>query len=81
MRMQVCQSRFSIPALAASHREHEEIGDAVHRVRHLAGDYVIPKDVCNTFVGTYRKLRKFEDNLHKHVHLGNNILFLKASQL
>jgi regulator of cell morphogenesis and NO signaling len=63
------------------HREHQAIGDAVHRIRHLAKDYAIPGEVCNTFVVTYRKLAEFEDDLHKHVHLENNILFPKASQL
>lgn len=63
------------------HREHEEIGDAIHKIRHLARDYAIPADVCNTFVVTYRKLKEFEDDLHKHVHLENNILFSKAEQL
>jgi len=67
--------------LTKLHREHEEIGDAIHKVRHLAADYAIPEDVCNTFVVTYRKLKEFEDDLHKHVHLENNILFLKAAQL
>lgn len=62
-------------------REHEVIGDAVHEIRHLAKDYAIPEDVCNTFAVTYRKLREFEDDLHKHVHLENNILFPKAAQL
>jgi len=62
-------------------RDHEEIGDAIHRIRHLAKDYAIPKDACNTFVVTYRKLKEFEEDLHKHVHLENNILFLKAVQL
>lgn len=61
--------------------EHEEIGDAIHRIRHLAKDYAIPKDACNTFVVTYRTLKEFEEDLHKHVHLENNILFLKAAQL
>jgi regulator of cell morphogenesis and NO signaling len=63
------------------HQEHEQIGDAVHRIRHLARDYAIPEDVCNTFVVTYRKLREFEEDLHKHVHLENNILFLKVARL
>ncbi|WP_020674856.1 iron-sulfur cluster repair di-iron protein [Geopsychrobacter electrodiphilus] len=67
--------------LAKLHREHEQIGDAIHRIRHLARDYAIPADVCNTFVVTYRKLKEFEDDLHKHVHLENNILFSKAEQL
>lgn len=26
----------------------------------------------------YQKLKEFEDDLHKHVHLENNILFPKA---
>jgi regulator of cell morphogenesis and NO signaling len=62
-------------------QEHQEIGDAVHAIRRLANGYAIPEDVCNTFVVTYRKLEEFEDDLHKHVHLENNILFLKAAQL
>lgn len=62
-------------------QEHEGIGEAVHAIRHLANEYAIPGDVCNTFVVTYRKLKEFEDDLHKHVHLENNILFPKAAQL
>ncbi|MDY0221369.1 MAG: iron-sulfur cluster repair di-iron protein [Desulfobacterium sp.] len=61
--------------------EHEEIGDAVHEIRHLANNYAIPEDVCNTFVVTYKKLKEFEDDLHRHVHLENNILFPKAMEL
>jgi regulator of cell morphogenesis and NO signaling len=61
--------------------EHEEIGDAVHTIRHLSNEYAIPEGVCNTFMLTYRMLKEFEDDLHKHVHLENNILFLKAAQL
>ncbi|BEH08959.1 iron-sulfur cluster repair di-iron protein [Geobacter sulfurreducens subsp. ethanolicus] len=68
-------------SLIRLHREHEEIGDAIHEIRHLAKNYAIPDDVCNTFMLTYKKLSEFEDDLHKHVHLENNILFLKAAQL
>ena len=68
-------------SLLRLHREHEEIGDAVHSIRHLAKDYAIPGDVCNTFIVTYQKLKEFEDDLHKHVHLENNILFPKAADL
>lgn len=62
-------------------REHQEIGDAIHAIRHLANGYAIPEGVCNTFAVTYHKLQEFEDDLHKHVHLENNILFLKAARL
>jgi regulator of cell morphogenesis and NO signaling len=63
------------------YHEHEEIGAAVHSIRDLSKEYTIPDDVCNTFTVTYRKLEEFEDDLHKHVHLENNILFPKAAQL
>jgi len=68
-------------SLRKLHGEHETIGDAVHQIRHLAKDYAVPEDACNTFVVTWRKLREFEHDLHKHVHLENNILFAKAAQL
>jgi regulator of cell morphogenesis and NO signaling len=67
--------------LAKLRREHEEVGEAIHSIRHLAKEYAIPADACNTYAVTYQKLREFEDDLHKHVHLENNILFLKAEQL
>jgi regulator of cell morphogenesis and NO signaling len=62
-------------------QEHDAIGDAVHTIRDLSKRYAIPADVCNTFVVTYQKLKEFEDDLHKHVHLENNILFPKAALL
>jgi regulator of cell morphogenesis and NO signaling len=67
--------------LARLYREHEEVGDAIHRIRHLSRDFFIPGDACNTFVLTYRKLQEFEDDLHKHVHLENNILFPNTAKL
>lgn len=68
----------SLPKLR---HEHDEVGNAVHAIHHLARNYTIPEDVCNTFAVTYRQLKEFEDDLHKHVHLENNILFVKAAQL
>lgn len=59
-------------------REHDEVGEAIHAIRHLANDYTLPSDACNTFMVTYQKLKEFEDDLHMHVHLENNILFPKA---
>jgi regulator of cell morphogenesis and NO signaling len=68
-------------SLVRLHREHEEVGDAIHEIRRLANGFRIPEGVCNTFMLTYRKLDEFEEDLHKHVHLENNILFLNATQL
>lgn len=59
-------------------QEHEAIGAATHEIKRLAHDFLIPEDVCNTFVVTYGLLQEFETDLHKHVHLENNILFPQA---
>jgi regulator of cell morphogenesis and NO signaling len=70
--------RESLEKLGA---EHDEIGDAIHAIRFLSKEYALPDDACNTYMVTYRKLQEFEDDLHKHVHLENNILFPKAARL
>lgn len=67
-------------SLETLYQEHEEIGDAVHKIRSLSNEYAIPGDVCNTFMLAYQMLREFEDDLHKHVHLENNILFPKSAE-
>lgn len=61
--------------------EHDEVGDSVHEIRRLSREYSLPADACNTYAVTYKKLQEFEDDLHKHVHLENNILFPKVMAL
>ncbi len=75
------RDRETIKGCMALIREHEKVGDAIHEIRRLAKDYALPDDACNTFMLTYRMLREFEDDIHKHVHLENNILFPKAARL
>lgn len=67
-------------SLAKLIREHDEVGEAIHTIRHLSNDYALPSDACNTYMVAYQKLSEFEDDLHKHVHLENNILFPKAAR-
>ena len=59
-------------------REHDEVGAALHEIRDLAMGYGLPADACATYVLTYQRLQTFEADLHKHVHLENNILFPRA---
>jgi regulator of cell morphogenesis and NO signaling len=68
-------------ALVTLDREHQAIGDAVHTIRHLSNAYALPADVCTTYALTYKMLKEFEDDLHRHVHLENNILFPKAGRM
>lgn len=59
-------------------REHEEVGATLHHIRDVAMGYGLPPDACATWSLTYERLRAFEADLHKHVHLENNLLFPRA---
>jgi regulator of cell morphogenesis and NO signaling len=58
--------------------EHTSAGDALYQIRDLSNNYVHPDDACNTFKALYSELKEFEEDLHKHIHLENNILFPKS---
>jgi regulator of cell morphogenesis and NO signaling len=58
--------------------EHEAEGSRFEQIKQLANGYNPPEDACNTYRVTYAFLHEFENDLHKHIHLENNILFPKA---
>lgn len=62
-------------------QEHDLAGDIFHRIAELSDHYNPPAEACNTYRVLYAKLREFEEDLHMHVHLENNILFPKALEL
>jgi regulator of cell morphogenesis and NO signaling len=61
--------------------EHTSAGDALYQIRELSNNYTHPEDACNTFKALYSELKEFEEDLHKHIHLENNILFPKSITL
>jgi len=58
--------------------EHENEGDRFVKISELSNNYTPPADSCNTYRVAYALLQEFEDDLHRHIHLENNILFPKA---
>jgi regulator of cell morphogenesis and NO signaling len=61
--------------------EHVSAGGAMEKIRVLTNNYTLPADACATFQVTYKELDEFEKDLHKHIHLENNILFPRAIEL
>jgi len=61
--------------------EHTSAGDALSKIKELSNSYTPPEDACNTFKALYSELIEFEEDLHKHIHLENNILFPKSITL
>lgn len=61
--------------------EHDIAGDVLKEIQKLTNNYTPPENACNSFIVAYNKLREFEEDLHQHIHLENNILFPKAIEL
>ena len=68
-------------AIEVMEQEHDEVGRLFEKIKILSNNYMPPADACTTFKLSYSKLKEFEEDLHKHVHLENNILFPKAIEL
>ena len=61
--------------------EHTIEGDRFSKIDSLSNHYTSPPDGCNTYKVTFALLKEFEQDLHLHIHLENNILFPKAIAL
>jgi regulator of cell morphogenesis and NO signaling len=72
---------FVINPIESMHHEHNHEGERFREIAQLTNDYTPPNDACNTYKLTYRLLAEFEKDLHLHIHLENNILFIKAIEL
>jgi len=67
--------------LAEMEDEHELAGNLMKNIRELSNDFTPPEDACMTYRVLYHNLQAFEEDLHRHVHLENNILFEKMTKL
>ena len=67
--------------IAMMMEEHDNEGERFRKIALLTNNYTPPADACNTYRVTFSMLEEFEQDLHKHIHLENNILFPKAAAL
>ena len=61
--------------------EHDAEGERFRRIAELTDNYTPPADACKTYMVTFNLLKEFEEDLHRHIHLENNILFPKSMEL
>jgi regulator of cell morphogenesis and NO signaling len=59
--------------------EHEVAGGLMEEIRHLTSDFTPPEEACTSYRVLFQLLNEFEDDLHQHVHLENNVLFRKLT--
>jgi regulator of cell morphogenesis and NO signaling len=62
-------------------QEHDGVGDALRALRKVTSDYKVPDDACTSYRTLYDALQQFEKDLHQHIHLENNVLFPRASEM
>ena len=70
-----------ISEIARMEGEHEFAGGAMDEINKITKGYLVPADGCSTYRVAFKLLEQFEDDLHTHVHLENNILYPKALEL
>lgn len=58
--------------------EHDTEGERFRKIYALCDGYAAPEDACGTYRVTLALLQEFENDLHLHIHLENNILFPKS---
>lgn len=61
--------------------EHNLEGQRFRKIAALTNNYIPHTEACNTYKAAFSMLEDFEINLHKHIHMENNILFPKAIML
>ncbi|NBC83949.1 MAG: iron-sulfur cluster repair di-iron protein [Bacteroidetes bacterium] len=61
--------------------EHENAGSLLKEIRKITNNYRLPNDACASYSLLFKQLDEFENDLHTHIHLENNILFPKALKL
>ena len=67
--------------IAMMTQEHDGAGMLLEVIRKQSGQFTTPEGACPTYHAFYDGLREFEQDLHQHIHLENNILFPRAIEL
>jgi regulator of cell morphogenesis and NO signaling len=75
-----CFATVESPIQAMIH-EHEAAGALLAQMRAATNNFTPPPGACPTLVGLMDGIDAFERDLHRHVHLENNLLFPKAIEL
>ncbi|HKK25831.1 MAG TPA: iron-sulfur cluster repair di-iron protein [Gracilimonas sp.] len=61
--------------------EHDSAGEIMAQIEALTNGFNPPSNACSSYRVLFQNLEGFQKDLHKHVHLENNILFPKALRM
>jgi regulator of cell morphogenesis and NO signaling len=75
-----CFGTVSNP-IAMMTQEHDDAGMLLEVLRSKSNQYTTPEGACPTYHAFYEGMREFEQDLHQHIHLENNVLFPRAIEM
>ena len=61
--------------------DHNDEGARFRRMRAVSDNFTVPADGSPLYASTFNMLKEFEHDLHRHVHLENNIMFPRAIEM
>jgi regulator of cell morphogenesis and NO signaling len=61
--------------------EHDADGERLRKMRDLTNDYTLPEGACPSYTALFAGLEDLERDLHRHIHLENNVLFPAAVKI
>ncbi len=67
--------------IAMMTQEHDAASELLAQIRQLSHEFTTPIGACPTYCAFYQGLSEFEQDLHHHIHLENNLLFPRALHL
>lgn len=67
--------------IEAMEDEHNHEGERFEKISSLTNGFTAPEDACASFRLVLQQLKQFEEALHEHIHLENNIIFPRALEL
>ncbi|MCK8486174.1 iron-sulfur cluster repair di-iron protein [Paenibacillus sp. MBLB2552] len=68
-------------AIADLESEHDGAGNILKQLRELTEDFQPPTHACTTYRLTYARLEELEGMTFTHVHLENNVLFPRYTEV
>jgi regulator of cell morphogenesis and NO signaling len=74
----LCARVRATGAIGVMRREHDEHGASLAKLRELTDDFAPPAAACATWRALYLRLAQLESDLVDHIHLENNVLFVRA---
>lgn len=64
--------------VSVMHEEHEAVGALLVKLATLTDNFTPPLIACNTWRALYQGLADLDRDTREHIHVENNILFLRA---